>query len=167
MEFGLSACGTMSALAILLADGNGRGGGDLQDEPITGIIGRWAGDKIVIAGDYADNGRFISQKDIADLKDDDGNPVTLETINLHRLADKKFKDISHDVLFALMADNYARQEIVKNNPDSKIIKEFNTIYKHLTKHPDKKDMALLVGRLKTPEGNAILEKFLKGATSPS
>ena len=41
--------GTKSALAILLADGNGRGGGDLRsDHP---IIGAWAGDRIGLISD--------------------------------------------------------------------------------------------------------------------
>ena len=37
MEFGMSANGVLAGLAILLADGNGRGGGDLNsDNPIVG-----------------------------------------------------------------------------------------------------------------------------------
>ena len=51
LEFGCSSSGTMTALAVLLAEGNGRGGGDLNyDHP---LIGSWAGDRIVIMGDYA------------------------------------------------------------------------------------------------------------------
>ena len=57
MEFGLSGEGVMAALAVLLADGNGRGGGDIRsDSP---LVGSWAGDRIVITGDYADAGRFV------------------------------------------------------------------------------------------------------------
>jgi len=60
MEFGASSEGTMTALALLLADGNGRGGGDFPTTTDNGIVGRWAGDRIIIAGDYADGfaGRF-------------------------------------------------------------------------------------------------------------
>ncbi len=59
MEFGNSAQGTLLGLTILLADGNGRGGGDCHsDDP---LIGSWAGDRIVIAGDYADGGKFIPE----------------------------------------------------------------------------------------------------------
>lgn len=55
-EFGQSGFGTMYALAALLADGNGRGGGDIpSDDP---LIGSWAGDRIVITGDYADPGKY-------------------------------------------------------------------------------------------------------------
>ena len=36
-EFGCSGCGAMTGLAILLADGNGRGGGSVcSDNPIIG-----------------------------------------------------------------------------------------------------------------------------------
>ena len=61
MEFSMSANGVLAGLAILLADGNGRGGGDLNsDNP---IVGSWAGDNIVIAGDYADEGKFVKEHD--------------------------------------------------------------------------------------------------------
>ena len=51
-EFGSSSRGTMFALAVLLARGNGRGGGDLRsDDP---IVGSWAGDAIVVLGEYTD-----------------------------------------------------------------------------------------------------------------
>lgn len=58
MEFGLSGCGMMAGLALLLADGNGRGVGDFRGDDAHGIVGRWAGDQIVITGDYADVGKF-------------------------------------------------------------------------------------------------------------
>lgn len=58
LEFGDSAGGTMCGLAILLADGNGRGGGDLMTE--SKVAGSWKGDRIVIAGDYADPDNFMS-----------------------------------------------------------------------------------------------------------
>jgi len=56
MEFGCSSEGTLTALALLLADGNGRGGGDAQSSDP--LIGSWAGDRIVVAGDYADAGKY-------------------------------------------------------------------------------------------------------------
>ena len=40
-------------LFLLLANSNGRGGGDFDDHD---IIGRWAGDEIVVQGDYAEEG---------------------------------------------------------------------------------------------------------------
>lgn len=58
MEFGQSAGGTMTALAILLAPqsaNGGRGGGDMHTDR-EGIVGSWAGDRIAIVGDYAEPG---------------------------------------------------------------------------------------------------------------
>lgn len=51
LEFGSSSDGTMTALAILLRESTEGGGGDINsDNP---IVGSWAGDRIVIAGDYS------------------------------------------------------------------------------------------------------------------
>lgn len=48
--------GTGSALLILLmasCKGGPRGGGDIYDDDPDGLIGRWAGDRIAMIGDYA------------------------------------------------------------------------------------------------------------------
>jgi hypothetical protein len=46
--------GSMSdATYLLLANSNGRGGGDVEPHP---YVGRWAGDAIVVQGDYAEAG---------------------------------------------------------------------------------------------------------------
>jgi len=80
----------------LLADGNNRGGGDLHsDHP---IIGSWAGDRIVIAGDYADKGKFT---------DDPSR-------NLYRVAGEEFMDISRQVLRAMADDCYLAEEMKRN-----------------------------------------------------
>jgi hypothetical protein len=42
---------TSTALFLLVANSNGRGGGDARPHP---MIGRWAGDRIVVQGDYAE-----------------------------------------------------------------------------------------------------------------
>lgn len=44
---------TSTALFALLANSNGRGGGDF---PKHDYIGRWAGDRILVQGDYAEAG---------------------------------------------------------------------------------------------------------------
>lgn len=93
MEFGSSGGSTMLGLAILLADGNGRGLGDLRSE--NPIIGSWAGDRIVIAGDYADDGKFVDTA----------------SGNLYRVASESFKDVSDSVIMALLDDTYTRQDI--------------------------------------------------------
>jgi hypothetical protein len=55
-EFAHAADSLGYALIALLADGNGRGGGDLfpVNSDADPLIGSWAGDRIVVAGDYAD-----------------------------------------------------------------------------------------------------------------
>jgi hypothetical protein len=84
LEFGASGDGTMLALAVLLANSRNRGGGDLRSDDET-LYGRWAGDRIVIAGDYAEPG------DVAE---------PLEGPNLYDLCydEATFKDISLDVI---------------------------------------------------------------------
>lgn len=54
---------TASALWLLLAASNGRGGGDAMNHP---LVGSWAGDRIVILGDYCES---------TDLKDRDAKAV--------------------------------------------------------------------------------------------
>lgn len=98
MEFGLSGMGTLSGLAILLADGNGRGGGDLHSE--NPIIGSWAGDRIVIAGDYADPW-VDPQESSAGEADEEGQ-------TLYNIAYESYENISAQVISALKDDDYAR-----------------------------------------------------------
>ena len=99
MEFSMSASGVLAGLAILLADGNGRGGGDLHSE--NDIVGSWAGDNIVIAGDYADEGKFVKEADR----------------NLYCLATNEGEDISVKVLDALFDDQYFFSEFRKNRAE--------------------------------------------------
>lgn len=96
MEFSMSRNGALSALAVLLADGNGRGGGDLgSDNP---IVGSWAGDNIVIAGDYADEGKFVKEP----------------KQNLYTVASEEGEDVSLKVLDALCDDTWFFEEFRKN-----------------------------------------------------
>jgi hypothetical protein len=44
---------TADAVFLLISNSNGRGGGDADEHP---MVGRWAGDRIVLQGDYADPG---------------------------------------------------------------------------------------------------------------
>jgi len=89
-EFTSAGLSTMQGLGILLSDGNGRGGGDLDSE--NPIVGSWAGDQIVIAGDYADKGKFVKD----------------ETVNLYTESES-YKDVSFDVIEALCEDRWWRQ----------------------------------------------------------
>lgn len=42
---------TSDAVWLLIANSNGRGGGDANKHP---MVGRWAGDRLVVQGDYAE-----------------------------------------------------------------------------------------------------------------
>lgn len=59
----------------LLAHGNGRGGGDFVDHE---DVGRWEGDRIVIAGDYGDDELYI--RDAAEAL---GLEVTEDDLNMN------------------------------------------------------------------------------------
>jgi len=54
---------TSTALFLLIANSNGRGGGDVEKHP---LVGSWAGDRIVVQGDYAEEGdqAFIADIDV-------------------------------------------------------------------------------------------------------
>lgn len=115
LEFGCSAGGTMTGLSVLLADGNNRGGGDLHSE--NPIIGSWAGDPIVISGDYADEGRFLSKEEIKDWQErfgttraGDDQPVMP---NLYQVARETYEDISEKVLIALADDRCLRKDLLE------------------------------------------------------
>ncbi len=130
LEFADSAPGIMTALAVLLADGNGRGGGDLDsDNP---IIGSWAGDRIVVAGDYADAGKFVPKEmrkklfeknletynnSSSDLPDSKKREYAKETANLHTLAEEFFEDVSEKVILAMTDDRWLGEELIKSIPE--------------------------------------------------
>jgi hypothetical protein len=99
MEFSMSANGVLAGLAILLADGNGRGGGDLHST--NDIIGSWAGDNIVVAGDYADAGKFVKEPEQT----------------LYEICQAEGEDISVKVLDALFDDQYFFSEFRKNRAE--------------------------------------------------
>lgn len=133
MEFGMSSSGVLAALAVLLSDGNGRGGGDLASTHP--IIGTWAGDRVVITGDYADEGAFIPDAEIATIRaDNEARYSKLKASvmashedkrwcewwekygsagkpNLYTVASETYKDVSDEALGALMDDSYACQAL--------------------------------------------------------
>lgn len=59
---------TASALFLLVANSNGRGGGDAEAHH---MIGRWAGDRVLVQGDYAEptDAAFLSKEDLASFVD--------------------------------------------------------------------------------------------------
>ena len=117
MEFACSAQGTLAALAILLADGNNRGGGDLRST--NEIIGSWAGDRIVVTGDYADEGRFTDDphqnlycavegaRKVGDPDGNHGSDWQWETYA------SEYVDVSYHAMHALMDDAYIREDTME------------------------------------------------------
>lgn len=101
MEFACSTLGTMTALALLLADGNGRGGGDMHSN--SPLIGSWAGDRIVIAGDYADPGRYVLG---------DGTKLPDDT-TLYTYCQNNFNDISSSIRAVMVEDPYIEENMKK------------------------------------------------------
>lgn len=100
MEFGNSACGTLLGLAVLLANGNNRGGGDLRtDHP---MVGHWAGDRVVVAGDYGDEGEFLDGLDDAVDAAADDYDVDPDSLTLYAVANSQFTDVSDAVIRAVV-----------------------------------------------------------------
>ena len=121
MEFGMSAGGTMTALAVLLSNGCGRGGGDLYSE--NEIVGSWAGDPIVIAGDYGDDGKFL--------------PEDKQDRCLYSVAEEEGTDISAKILDALMEDRYFAEDFIKNWNEFAGWKATDNYYKDIAEVVDK------------------------------
>lgn len=129
LEFGSSGSGTMLGLAVLLASSNGRGGGDLNsDNP---IIGSWAGDPIVIAGDYADEGEHVPPKDIEKFRQHmNADPAYVDHLRrrgidpntvvptLYDVADALYEDISDKVILALCDGPYERKALVERGVEA-------------------------------------------------
>jgi len=129
MEFGASGSGTMMALAVLLADGNGRGGGDLRSE--SPLVGSWAGDPIIITGDYADDGKHVPAADVAEYRRSVANDeATLDWLrkkgksvedvlpNLYTVASRCYEDISDKVILALCDDPYERKALIERGAEA-------------------------------------------------
>lgn len=67
---------TSTALFALLANSNGRGGGDF---PQHDLIGHWAGDRILVQGDYAEKGDngYVDPEVLEGFKDISGQVVDM------------------------------------------------------------------------------------------
>lgn len=100
MEFANSQFGTLTGMAVLLADGNNRGGGDLRTD--NRIVGSWAGDRIVVAGDYADPGKHLEHVD-GDLLWEAAEAFEMDEddLTLFQVAQETFDDVSNIVIRAI------------------------------------------------------------------
>jgi len=95
LEFG-SGQGTMLGLAFLLRQSTGRGGGDAPTEAFEkfdDVLGRWAGDRVAIVGDY----------DETDIGEEVWNDI--------------YTDISDRVVQAVLTDDWIRKKIEKRRRD--------------------------------------------------
>lgn len=94
-EFGVGSYGTLSALALLLCVGHGLSQlnelneGDLYSQDT--IIGKWAGDTVIVAGDYGAPALFT------------------ECSNGH------YKNISLDIIAAMCDDHYFKKMLLAHN----------------------------------------------------
>ena len=107
LEWGRGNGYMAAGLAVLLCNSNGRGGGDLcipyniknNQESLQAILneiqGRWAGDEIVVQGDYAE------EKDPAFISEQEQD---------------EYKNISTQVLTALCIDASIREELLEESP---------------------------------------------------
>lgn len=57
---------TATAVWLLLANSNGRGGGDARENS---LIGSWAGDRLLVQGDYAEDGdqAFLADSELGEF----------------------------------------------------------------------------------------------------
>ena len=104
-EFSFGSGTILTGLSFLLANGNGRGGGDLHTN--NNLIGSWSGDEISVEGDYADEDY-----------EHEGKPC-----NLYMLAFESdtYQDISKATYRVIFEDDWYRQmrreQIEKDNRD--------------------------------------------------
>lgn len=68
----IAANGIPSLLTYLLGHSTGRGGGDPRGELAESEWGRWAGDRIVITGDYDEDSREEDGRNLYDRVQDEG-----------------------------------------------------------------------------------------------
>lgn len=95
-------------IPLLIAHGNGKGGGDFQGN--SPLVGSWAGDRVILTGDYANEGEFLTEEQIAQFKADFPKEELEEgeeppTPNLQSYAYKYFENISEKVTEMLEQDH--------------------------------------------------------------
>jgi hypothetical protein len=98
LDFGPAGHGMMLGLCALLARDDGGGGGDfLAHNP---LVGSWAGDRILIVGDYGRPGRDVTPEDIKAYQDQEH---VSETPDLYEAACALFENVS-DSIYAILCD---------------------------------------------------------------
>ena len=113
LEFGCDGTSVMTGLTLLLAASNGYGGGDfpVRDDRWSDLPGRWAGDRVVIAGDYDDDPNSPAQGVYSLCRSQEGKRTGLRELTTRLTGDLEWEDISWDVIGALMEDSYLADHI--------------------------------------------------------
>ena len=93
-EFGFADYGTMAGLTFLLASGHGSG---INETESSELIGSWAGDRIVILGDYSEEFPEVSEEMYSDEKED------------------TYKDISNQIIEVLKQDEDFNEHFLSKN----------------------------------------------------
>ena len=102
--------GTGSALLLLLACSNERGDGDLKDHPTEKVVGRWAGDIVIVVGDCAET-EDVSTVDVQEFNQDYGEGGDKFT-DISELVREVFED---NLLVRYIGDDW--RKIVDKNTD--------------------------------------------------
>lgn len=111
MEFGMDGQSVMTGMAVLLASSNGMGGGDLHmpsDTKWGHVPGRWAGNRVVIAGDYDDQPESPGYK----VYERCSTPSPMEELANTIEPTGVFTDVSYEVLGCLLEDRGFRDSFL-------------------------------------------------------
>ena len=109
----------LDCLVALLADGNGKGGGDIRSE--NPIIGSWAGDRIMFAGEYADpNPEFCKPAPVWNEEKKSWENGLAEENIYHVCQAENWKNIGLDIFVGMMEDPWFRERFVDWYIDTEI-----------------------------------------------
>ena len=95
--------GTNDALHLLLACSSGRGGGDFESDNFNkatgeGFVGRWAGDRIAVVGDYAEDDDLPAEFKASTIYSRCADPEYAEEDDEQAQGLPAFRDITPDLI---------------------------------------------------------------------
>jgi hypothetical protein len=97
-EFSSSSHGVMAALTLLLSRGNGLGEADF---PVCDpLIGSWAGDRVVVSGDYAPKGKFTEDPEVNLWQSIEMFEDASESILMIMAKHLEFREVFQESIFA-------------------------------------------------------------------
>ena len=118
LEWG-SGGATTVGLTVLLACSHSRGGGDLNADAdlLNNIGGRWAGDRIIVLGDYSEPGDPGIEPIFEMMKETVRNDLQFALrppMSPYSFVCEHFTDISREVIECLRCDSYLAQDLDDN-----------------------------------------------------